>query len=140
MTQRTSPTPAEQSASYAYNRFNRAKFVVGASVAHVVNVAVQLQDARAQNIQQRCQCSVYLSDNPDGSTLTGTAPTTATAIGTNGVILNSANSGGTFLEVLCNASGQFDVNVTYVTAPHNFYLVVCTPDGGITVSPIIAVT
>jgi hypothetical protein len=137
MTQRTEPLPARQSAARAFNQFGLTNFLVGAKSGNVINVAVQLQDARGQTLRSLAHAKCYLSDNSDGSTLTATASTSPFAIGVNGVLLDITTTGKVF-SVVSNASGQFDVNITQTAGGTNQYLVVIHPAGGITVSPIIA--
>jgi hypothetical protein len=116
--------------------FDVVKFTVGAPLSHVINVACQLQDAKGRNIAQVGFAKVYLSDSADGHTLTATALTSNFAIGTNGVILATPVS-EKYTEVISNAIGQFDLNLTQ-TATQNYYLCVVLHDGSLAISPIIA--
>lgn len=138
MTITRNPRPAKEAVAKAFNAFQLAAFTIGAEASHTINVAVQLQDARGQAVTQITQCSCYLSDNADGSTLTATPTTSAPAIGTNGVLLGITTT-GKFFDVITNKSGQFDVNIVNTSA-QNYYLVLLLPDGTILVSPIIAIT
>src|SRR5580658_10434864 len=89
MSQRTSPQPAKQSAAKAYEYFGIIQFTVVAKSINTINVAMKFLDPRVQVLASPAWASIYLSDNADGSTLTATALTSAIAIGTNGVILNT---------------------------------------------------
>ena len=135
MTQRTSPQPAKQAAFKAFELFNIVVFTVGAKVSTTINVAMQFQDARGQNIAQIASCYVYLSDNANGSTLTATAATSNIVVGTNGVVLDTPV---TEKEVHCltNATGQLDLNIVQTASPQPYYLCVIMPDGSIAVSPL----
>ena len=136
--------PAKESPFAAANYVSDCIFTVGPEVGgNAINVAVQLVDANFNPIPGTSQeigpgqVTCYLSDNPDGSTVTGTTPTSV-LIGTNGLILASVVTLKLF-EILSNALGQFDLNVTKAAA-HDYYLVVCMPDGSIRVSPIVHLT
>lgn len=130
------PQPAKQAAARAYCVAGLATFTIGAKVANVINVAVQLQDVRQQSVGQITHVEAYLSDNADGSTLTATAATSALAIGTNGVIISTLTTEKAVL-VISNKTGQFDINITQTATPQAYYLAVMMPDGSIVVSPII---
>jgi hypothetical protein len=133
MTQTVNPGPAKYAAAKAYNAFNLATFTIGTKSGNTINVAVQLQTARGQSVAQICQVMVYLSANADGSTLSGTATTSALAIGTNGVLLDITTT-GLVCDVISNSSGQFDLNIIQTASPTTYYMVVCAPDGSIIVS------
>lgn len=131
------PLPAANAAAKAYNAFNRATFTIGAEAANVINVAVQLAEAKAgRNVGQRCVLKCYLADNADGHGLTATVPTSTVAIGTNGEKLAALVTDKAFL-ILTDASGRFDLNLTQTAAPVTYYLVVVLPDGSLTISSAI---
>jgi hypothetical protein len=130
------PQPAKQAAARAYTAYNLSVFTVGAKATNTINVAVQLQDARGQNIAQIGYVDVYLSDNADGSTLTATVPTSPIVIGTNGVLIATPTATKA-VSVITNKLGQFDLNIIQTASPVAYYMVVCMPDGSIVVSPII---
>jgi hypothetical protein len=132
----TSPGPAKFAAAKAFNTTNQASFVIGAKVANVINAAVQLLDARGQAVTQFTNVFVYLASTANGGTLSPTSPTSTTAIGTNGQILG-IHSNTTAYDVLSNATGQFDLNITQTAGGTLYYLVVCMPDGSIIISPAI---
>lgn len=132
MTLRTSPGPAKWSPFRAWNAFNRAAFTIGAKVSTTINVAMQLQDARAQSVAEICHCRFYLSDNSDGSTVTATATTSALAIGTNGA-LEGILTTGKVCDVITNALGQVDLNIIQSASPVTYYPVLVKPDGAIIV-------
>jgi len=136
MAQKTSPQPAKQSAAKAYNLFNLVNFTIGAKAANTINVALQLQDARGQNIAQIAHAEFYLSANADGSTFTGTATTSALAVHTNGVLLDILVT-GKMASFITNASGQVDFDIIQTASPVTYYLAVMMEDGSIIVSPAI---
>jgi len=129
--------PAKEAPHYASNYVGGAKFTVGASASHIVNVAVQLCDANFNAQKVLGVVDVYISDNSDGHTLTA-ATLDALGIGTNGVLLATLTSLKA-LKILANASGQFDLNVQK-NAGGTYYLVVVMWDGTILVSPAIVIT
>ena len=131
------PQPAKQATSRAFCAFNIAVFTVGTEVSSVINVAVQLQDARGQDITKPAVARVYLSDNANGHTLAATLASFTLAIGTNGVLISDATT-AEIMDVLSNGSGQFDLDITQETPGVNYYLVVVMPDGSISVSPEIS--
>src|SRR5579872_7329814 len=94
----------------AANTVNHVGFTIGPLTAHVINIALQLQDANWQNISQRACVQCYLSDNADGSTLTATAPGTSVGIGTNGLELEYVTK--KVFDLISNASGQVDLNLS----------------------------
>ena len=125
--------PAAQAPFMAANVVGHVSFAVGPLTSHVINVAVQLQDANWQNLTQRGAVRAYLSDNADGSTLTATAPGTSVGIGTNGLELELVTK--KVFELVSNASGQVDLNLSDNTGAKTWYLVVILPDGSLNISP-----
>lgn len=112
------------------------KWTIGPDTSNVLNVGIQFCDANYNAIGGVGQVRAYLSDNPDGSTLTGTTPNGSVAIGTNGVAIPLIAK--QVFELISNKSGQVDLNIGNSTG-HTFYLVVLMPDGAIRVSPAIVV-
>jgi hypothetical protein len=131
------PQPSKYAAARAYCNWDRAVFTVGAKNTNTINVALQLQDSRAQTPLAICPVKVYLSANADGSTLTATATTSALAIGTNGVLLDITTT-GKVCDIITNAAGQADLNIVQTAGGTTYYLVVVKPDGGIVTSPVIS--
>ena len=64
-----------------------AAFTVGDEDTNVINVAVQLKDALAQDLANAVALPFYLSDDAAGATPSGTAPTGGLAVGTPGPTL-----------------------------------------------------
>lgn len=129
------PTAAKNAQARAYNFFNMVTFTIAAEAAHVIKVTVQLKDARANLPAGVCRCHVYLSDNADGSTLTATVTTSALAIAALGV-LELISVTGKAGDILTNATGAFDINITQ-TAAKTYYLCIVMPDGSVVVSGAI---
>lgn len=115
--------------------FDNVGITIGAEASHVRNIALQLRTPNWADVAECGQLFCYLSDNSDGSTITGTAPTSTTAIGTDG-LLNAIIAGKMF-HLVSESDGDIDINITQ-TAAHTYYLVLCLPDGRIQVSGAIA--
>jgi hypothetical protein len=130
------PLPSKQSAARAYEAFDIVTFTIGAKAANVINVAVKLQDCRGQVPIKPCAVTLYLSDNSDGHTLTATVPTSNLAIGTNGVIIGTLTT-NKCIQIVSNAAGLFDLNITQTASPVPYYMVLVMPDGRILVSSVI---
>lgn len=131
------PRPAKEAVAYAYNQFGLASFTVGTKSVNTINVAVQLQDVRQNNVSRIVHVKCYLASVVGGGTISPTAPTTTTAIGTNGCIID-APTGGVVYSLVTNATGQFDLNLVQTAGGTNYWLVIVLPDGGILVSPEIS--
>jgi hypothetical protein len=131
------PQPARQSATRAFNAFNLVAFTIGVKAANIINVAVQLKDARGNNVSGVCAVKAYLSDSADGHTITATVPTSNLAVHTNGVIVGSLTT-NKVVELITDASGRFDLDITQTASPVTYYLVVVLPDGSTVISaPIV---
>ena len=91
---------------------------IGAEVANVIRVGVQLKDVLGNNIASTFACNVWLSDAAGGG-LTGTVPG-AVAIGTAGVIVYSFVASEYFY-IATNTAGFFDLDITYILAK-TYYL------------------
>lgn len=117
---------------------NAASFVIGAEASNIINVGVTLKDSDGVVLAEPMIVDVYLSDNADGSTLTGTVVTTV-AIGTNGLIVVPVTAGKVY-KVKSNAAGLFDLNLTYAVGAKTWYLCVVMPNGKLAISSAIAFT
>lgn len=85
-------------------------FTVGEEASDVINVAVQLKDAKGANVAAKTVVRAWLSDT-SGAALSASAPSGTVVIGTNGVIIASLTA-KTHLIIITNATGQFDLNIT----------------------------
>ena len=112
---------------------NDASFTIGAETTNVINVGVQLMD-RGHEVTQRVGLLAYLSDDANGDSVAGTAPTTV-AIGTDGVAIPLV-AGKCFL-LTSEADGDIDINITLSSGADTWYLVLVMPDGALKVSPAI---
>lgn len=103
-----------------------ASFTIGTEATNVINVAVKL------NVQGGC--FAYLSDNADGSTLAGTAPSGGVAIGTDGLLIESVTNKA--WNVISESDGDFDIDITEAGAD-TWYLVLVLSDGTLAISGAI---
>lgn len=126
---------AKDSPFRAVNEVGAAVITVGAPGTNTINVAVQLTDVNGNNLAVRGAVDCYLSDSANGSTLTGTVPTTNAVIGTNGMLITQVAN--IAWKAVSDASGRFDITINSTT--HNWYLVICLPTGTIVVSAIIPI-
>lgn len=113
---------------------NRASFTIGTENTNAINIAVQLQDANANNAYEHVSLFCYLSDDANGNSIATSAPTGGVVIGTNGlaipVVTNKA------FQVTSESDGSFDLTITDSGTP-TFYLVLVMPDGSLVVSGAI---
>jgi hypothetical protein len=112
---------------------NGATFVIGAETANVINVGIQLKNG-LEDLSHRACINAYLSDDANGDSVAGTAPTTV-AIGTDGVIMPLI-AGKVFL-LTSEADGDIDINITLSSGADTWYLVLVMPDGTLKVSGAI---
>lgn len=101
--------------------------VIGAEASNVINVDVQLRDAKAAAVAESRWVDVYLSDDSAGDGLCATAPDGGVAIGTDGTILNAPVASKMF-QIWTESTGQFDIDITHAAGAATYYL--CIRDGG----------
>lgn len=119
---------------FAGPKFDGVEITINAEAADVINVEVQLlSGGEALPLVGAVQC--YLSDNDDGSTLVGTAPTTV-AIGTDGLLIEPISNKS--FTLVTEDDGHADINVTD-TGSDTWYFCVILPDGSVVVSGAITV-
>ena len=112
-----------------------ATFVIGTEAANVINVGVTLVDSEVATVASQQVVRVFVSDSATGVGIAATAPSSATAVGTDGVILVTDVAGKVYT-VESAATGLFDLDVTE-TGTDTFYLVVVLPNGKTVVSGAI---
>ena len=116
---------------------SKVVWTVGAKSGNVINVAAQLYSGDLKEYVPVCVGFVFSTtlSTTGGNGITPTAPSGGIAIGTNGLLLTEiTNEAG---DVITNASGQFDINVTQTTGT-TFYLYLLMADGSLAVSPALA--
>jgi len=110
-------------------------FVVGAS--DTGTVGIQLGDHNGDDLAVRGTVFAYLSDDANGDSIAGTAPSGGVAIGTDGVLIPVVANKAFFL--CSEADGDIDIVLTEAAAD-TWYLVVVLPNGTHRVSGAIAFT
>lgn len=112
-----------------------AVFTVGTEAADVINVAVQFKDRDNGNeLGSRVAIPMYLSDDANGDSVAGTAPSGGIAIGTDGLFIEwTADKAGL---AVSESDGDFDIDITEAGAD-TWYLVAVMPDGSLEVSAAI---
>jgi hypothetical protein len=116
------------------NRVGGATFTIGTEAANVINVAVQLTDG-TDDIAAAANVRIYLSSVATGLDFEATGPD-SWAIGTDGSLLADGGDSVIAGQVVSEADGDFDLDITKSGAD-TFYLVVVLPNGGIAVSGAI---
>jgi hypothetical protein len=111
-----------------------ATITVGQESSNVINVAIQLRDANGAAVTARGSVFAYLSDDANGGSLVGTAPSGGWAIGTNGLLIPVVTNKAAVL--VSNASGAIDINITEAGAK-TCYLALVLPNGALVVSSAI---
>lgn len=125
---------ATHSPWYAALTWNFLSSVIGASLSHIVNVAIQLKDADGNTLVQKGAAFVYLSSDAAGL-VQATAPAQGVTIGSNGLALVDIT--GVSFQVISDALGRFDFNIA-VNAGGTYYMNIIKPDGSVqTVGPIV---
>ena len=112
---------------------NAVTFTIGAETANVINVGVQLKD-KGLDVTERVSLLAYLSDDAAGDSVAGTAPTTV-AIGTDGVYIPLV--AGKCFQLISEADGNIDRDITLSSGADTWYLVLVRPDGRLMVSGAI---
>lgn len=112
-----------------------AGFTIGAEAGNVINVAIQLNKADGNPATMRHTVLAYLSDDPEGDDLTGTAPDGGWAIGTDGVLIPVVASKAAHL--VAEDDGDIDINITHAGGAHTRYLCIVHPSGKMTASAAI---
>lgn len=119
------------------NQVAGVTFVIGAP-ATAVNVGLQLEDADGNDISAIAHVNAYLSDVSTGIGISGTAPATSVAIGTDGaIIVEEVTKLAWWLQ--SEADGDIDLTITEVGAD-TWYMVVVLPNGYQIVSGAITTT
>lgn len=116
-------------------RVGGASFTIGAEASNAINVAVQLTDAKGDALDERVCVTAFLSDASTGDSISGTAPATSVAIGTDGSIIGTLATDLAWI-IQAEAGGSFDLDITE-TGADTWYLVVVLPDGTQVVSDAI---
>jgi len=111
-----------------------ATMVVGAEAADTINVAIQLKDGGGSDLAVRGSVLAYLSDDANGDSVAGTAPSGHVAVGTDGLAMHLVTD-KVFL-LTSESDGDIDLNIVEAGAD-TWYLVIVLPDGTLSVSDAI---
>ena len=125
--------PAKHNPFKAADVVATASITVGAEAADVINVAIQLKDARGQDLGVRGSLLAYISDDAEGDDVAATAPDTV-AIGTDGLAI-ALVTGKCFL-LTSEVDGDIDIDITE-NGVDTFYLHLVMPDGSLVSSGAI---
>lgn len=119
-------------------RITGAAFTIGSETSNVINVAIQLQDAEGDDLDEIGVVQAYLSDDSGGDGVAASAPSSGIAIGTDGTILAEIVTDKVFL-LQSESDGDIDVDIDTSTSGESdtWYLVVVLPDGTVAVSGAI---
>lgn len=113
---------------------NNIEFTIGAEASDVINVGIQFKDGN-RNVAQRAGVIAYLSDDANGDSVTGTAPAGGVAVGTDGLAIPLVADKA--FQLVSEADGHVDLDITNASTTPTFYLVVILPDGTLSVSDAI---
>lgn len=117
-----------------YEKMGTPAFVIGGEAANVINVAIQLKDSAGADLVVRGSIFAYLSDDANGDSLAGTAPSGGVAIGTDGLAIPLV-AGKAFL-LTSEADGDIDLDITEAGAA-TWHLILVMPDGKLVASGAI---
>lgn len=110
-------------------------FTIGSESSNAITVAIQLRDSTSNaDIESRYSIFAYLSDDANGDSVAGTAPSGGVAIGTDGLAIPIV--AGKAFQLVSEADGDIDLVITESGAD-TWYLVLVMPDGRLVVSNAI---
>lgn len=111
-----------------------ASFTIGTESADAITVSIQLKDAAGADLAVRGSVFAYLSDDANGDSITGTAPSGGVAVGTDGLAIPVV--AGKAWQLVSEADGDIDLVITEAGAD-TWRLVLVVPDGRLAVSGAI---
>lgn len=111
-----------------------ATLTVGTQAGDVINVAIQLTDAEGNNLAVRAGLFAYLSDDANGDSIAGTAPSGGWAIGTDGLLIPVV--AGKAAHLVSESDGDIDVSITEAGAD-TWYMILVDPTGRLIASGAI---
>lgn len=110
-------------------------FTIGSETGgNTRNVSVQLKDANGNDLAVRSNLLMYLSDDANGDSIAGTAPSGGWAIGTDGLLIPVVANKAAFL--VSEADGDIDINIVEA-AGATWYLIAVLPNGKLSASGAI---
>lgn len=116
------------------NNAHGADITVGTEATNVINVAIDLKDASDRSLGVRNSLLAYLSTDATGDTLKSSDANLASAIGTDGILIELSADALFFL--VSEADGDIDIDFTK-TDTGTFYLNLVLPNGSIVTSGAI---
>jgi len=116
-----------------YEALGAPAFVIGVEAGNVINVGIQLKDSAGADLAVRAGVIAYFSDDANGDSVAGTAPTTV-AIGTDGVAIPLV--AGKAFQLVSEADGDIDIDITEAGID-TWYLILVMPDGRLVASNAI---
>ena len=127
-------TSGKQSIAMAKDELYSATFTIAAEGGNAIVMTIQFLDGAAKEMTQRNAIFAYLSDDANGDSVTGTGPSTETAIATDGVLIPLvAKKAYTLI-----SESDGDIGLTFTeTGDKTWYLVLVMPDGRLVVSGAI---
>lgn len=114
--------------------FIHATMTVGTQAGDAINVAIQLTDAEGNNLAVRAGVFAYLSDDANGDSIAGTAPSGGWAIGTDGLLIPVVANKAAHL--ISESDGDIDVTITEAGAD-TWYLILVDTAGRLIASGAI---
>lgn len=114
-----------------------ATITVGADAGTTAAVTIQLLDGAGDEIATRAGVFAYLSDDANGDSIAGTAPSGGVAIGTDGLAIPVV--AGKAFYLVSEADGDIDLVVTEAGADV-WYLILVMPSGELVASGAITFT
>jgi hypothetical protein len=121
---------------YSQRAIANATFpTIGAEIANVITVAVQLKSDQGTDLAVRGSVQWYLSDDAAGDVLVATAPDGGVAGGTDG--WTSPTVTGKRGQSVSENDGDIDIAITHAAGAKTVYLNIILPDGTIKTSPAI---
>lgn len=112
-----------------------ATIVVGAEAADVINVAIQLKQAKSgDDLAVRGSVFAYLSDDANGDSIAATAPDGNVAVGTDGLLIPVVTDKA--FQLVSEADGDIDLDITE-SGTDTWYLILVMPDGRLIASDAI---
>ena len=115
-----------------------ASFVIGAQGGDIINIGIVLEDADGNAITSVAVVTAFLSDDSGGLDVSGTAPGTSVAIGTDGFVIAALTAKLVFI-LQSDAVGAIDLDLTE-TGADTWFMVVVLANGTQVVSGAIAIT
>lgn len=109
-----------------YEKLGTPVFAIGAQAGDVINVGIQLKDSAGADLAVCGSVFAYLSDDANGDSIAGTAPSGGVVIGTDGLAVPLVADKA--FQLVSEADGDIDLNIEEAGAD-TWYLILIMPDG-----------